>query len=323
LGLIFVRDRVEQLHGHVAIDSTPGQGSCFVITVPLTLTRMRLLLLVEGGNVFGVPSTSVRRLVRLTEEQVVAGVLDDGSSAPGAPTKLGFLGQVLGMREDNRSPGQWREAFVLGDGMRKAAFLVDALIREDEALVKSLGPRLKSANAYLGGTFLPDGRVALVLNPAYLMEAAVRHPDPETTPAQEPALPANQRRVLFVEDSDLLRALGSRILAQAGYEVHVAADGQQAFELWKKLDPDVVVTDVEMPVMDGLALARAIRREAGAHVKIVLVSANDTAEARAAATQAGANAYLIKGSTLKKQLIEVPSELLNEDRARSVPAASN
>ncbi len=310
LGLAIVRDRIEQLHGHVAVDSTPGEGSRFVITVPLTLTRMRLLLLVKGANVFGVPSTSVRRLVRATEEQVLAGVLDDGPNVPGTPTKLGFLAHALGMREERSSSGQRREAFVLGDGMSQAAFLVDALVREDEALVKSLGPRLKSAGAYLGGTFLPDGRVALVLNPAYLMEAAARypHPDQEGTPPQEQASPAHRQRVLLVEDSDVLRALGKRILEQAGCEVHVAADGQEGFELWKKLGTDVVVTDVEMPVMDGLALARAIRHAAGPQVKIVLVSASDTAESRAAATQAGADAYLIKGSSLKKQLIEAVNE---------------
>ena len=118
-------------------------------------------------------------------------------------------------------------------------------------------------------------------------------------------LPAHQRRGLVVDDSEIPRALGKRILQQAGFEVEVAANGQEALSLWKKLGAEVIVADVEMPVIDGLALTRAIRAAAGAEVRIVLVSANDTPEARATAIAAGADAYLIKGSSLKSQLTAI------------------
>ena len=197
LGLSIVHDRVEQMHGHITVTTTVEQGSRFVITVPMTLTRMRLLFLAAGANVFGVPSTGVRRLVHPSATEVLEETLNDSAGAHGTPVKLGSLARVLGIHEDQIGTGR-REALVLGDDAGEAAFVVDALIREDEAVVRSLGLRLKSAAAYLGGTLLPEGRVALVLNPGYLIDAAAHHPrldlkrappekpDPASSPAARP-----------------------------------------------------------------------------------------------------------------------------------------
>jgi len=138
LGLSIVHDRVEQMHGHITATTTVEKGSRFVITVPMTLTRMRLLFLAAGANVFGVPSTGVRRLVRPSATEVLEEILNDSAGAYGAPVKLGSLARVLGIHEDQIGTGR-REALVLGDDAGEAAFVVDALIREDEAVVKSLG----------------------------------------------------------------------------------------------------------------------------------------------------------------------------------------
>jgi CheY-like chemotaxis protein len=158
----------------------------------------------------------------------------------------------------------------------------------------------------LGGSLLPDGRVALVLNPDYLLTKAVGQlqPDSEAALAQTRTSAVAKRRVLYAEDSGTLRALGKSLLEHVGFDVQAAADGQEALELWKRNGADVVVTDLEMPVMDGLALIRAIRA-AGSSVKIAALSADDTAEKRIAATEAGANAYLVKGASLKRQLVEL------------------
>jgi two-component system chemotaxis sensor kinase CheA len=266
---------------------------------------MRLLLLAQGANVFGVPSTSVHRLLRPGRQQVLSASLDDQVGE--APTRLHSLARILKMGNEETDAGPWREAFVLrSGGGRAAAFLVDGLLREDEAVVKSLGPRLKSAPAYLGGTLLPDGRVALVLNPDYLINAAIGSGD--ETIKNPPAGPsrsfARKRQILFVEDSHTLRALGQRFLEQAGFDVRVAADGRQGLEMWKESGADAVVTDLEMPVMDGLALTRAIREAGGADVRIILLSGHDTAETRAAATRAGVNAYLPKNNALRELLLK-------------------
>lgn len=303
LGLAIVHDRVEQLHGHVSAVTSAGHGSRFVITVPMALTRMRLLFLAQNATVFAVPCTSIARLVRPTGQQVLAGILNDGAGQAPATT-LYRLAQVLGMRQEHPDGVAWYEAFVLRNGARPAAFLVDALLREDEAVVKSLGPRLKSAPAYLGGTLLPDGRVALVLNPDYLITAARGGAHPPSQAPSQPA-PGAPARVLFVEDSDTLREMGRRILEEAGFQVQVAADGHQALELWKKFGADVIVTDLEMPVMDGLALTRAVREAGGQDLKIVVLSASGGSESRTTAIEAGADAYLVKDRWLKQRLPEI------------------
>jgi two-component system chemotaxis sensor kinase CheA len=307
LGLSIVRTRVEQLHGRVSVASTPGQGSRFVMVVPMTLSRMRLLFVAQGANVFGIPSSSVQRLMRSTEEQVTAGILD-GSTTGSA--RLLLLAAVLGLDDEARH-GAWREAFVLYDGARQAGFVVHGLLREDEAVIKSLGPRLKSTAAYLGGTLLPDGGVALVLNPDYLMNAAVdgTQPDAARTQPPTPQPAAVARRVILAEDSDILRALSKRFLEQAGFRVEAAADGRQALEMWNKLGADLVVTDFEMPLMDGLELTRAIRQQAGSGVKIILLSASDNGEIRAAAKAAGADVFLVKGPMLRRDLVDAAASV--------------
>jgi two-component system chemotaxis sensor kinase CheA len=189
---------------------------------------------------------------------------------------------------------------------------VDALLEEQEITVKSLGPRLAHIPHVAGASTLPSGRIALILNAGDLVRHALGQSpgrqlaDALTTPAQE-----TRRRLLLVEDSVTTRALERSILEAAGFEVLVAADGEDAWQILQAQGADLVVTDVEMPRMDGFALTEAIRgSNRFRDLPVILVTALESDRDKARGIEVGADAYLLKSGFNQQRLLETIAQLL-------------
>ncbi|HYO66353.1 MAG TPA: response regulator [Archangium sp.] len=308
VGLDVVRAQVEAMRGSVDVAFEPGQGTRFTLDVPLTLSTLRVLLVTAGGHTFAVAGESVERLLRLGPGDVRVVEGRQMWSAPRALVPLATLTAVLGLEAS--APRQRPGAMVLSSGEVRAVLVVDEVVAEQEVLVRGLGPRIRRARHVSGVAVLPDGRMAPLLNAASLVRAAEgRIASAGLFPA--PVEKKTRRRVLLADDSMTTRALEQSILEAAGYEVLACVDGQEAWERLLAEGADAVVSDVEMPRMDGFALTEAVRgSQRFGRLPVVLVTARARPEDKARGLQVGASAYLVKSAFDQTHLLETLRQLL-------------
>ena len=307
VGLDVVRMHVEGLRGGVEVTTLPGRGTCFTLDVPLTLSTLRVLLVSAGGQTLALASESVARLVRLSPEEVRDVEGRPAWASGDALLPLASLADVLGLPPG--PPRARRGAVVLAAGTARAVVVVDEVLAEQEALVRSLGHRVRRAQHVSAAAVLPDGRLSLLLNPVSLVRAAGGRPAASLFPA--PAAQRTRRRVVLADDSPTTRALEQSILEGAGYEVVPCVDGAEAWERLQAGGADALVLDVEMPRMDGFALTEAVRASPRfSRLPVVLVTARGKAEDKARGLQAGASAYLVKSAFDPTSLLETLRRLL-------------
>jgi two-component system chemotaxis sensor kinase CheA len=201
---------------------------------------------------------------------------------------------------------------ILASGNDRAAFVVEELLAEQVVMVKDLGPRLRSVRGVNGATILPTGRIALVLNAADLVAMTrSRAPSQAMSQALDVAPAETRKRLLVVDDSITTRTLVQSILEASGFDVTAAVDGMEAWRMLQERGADLVVSDIEMPRMDGFALTEAIRTSRRFRdLPVILVTALESDEDRMRGLDAGADAYLRKSSFDQSQLIDTIRQLL-------------
>jgi two-component system chemotaxis sensor kinase CheA len=315
VGMDVVREHVERLNGHVEVSSTPGRGTRFTLHVPLTLATSRAILVEQGGQPFAIPSGTVERTARARERQLVSLEGRRAVVIEGLPVPVVDLAQVLEQAstvQSSRDADDWRPLFVLRQGDRRFAFLVEHLVGEQEIVIKSLGWPLRRVRNVSGATILGTGHAVVILNPADLLQTASRiHSTTaaRVAPATQPDAP--RWRVLVVDDSLTTRTLERSLLEAAGYQVSVATDGLDALSRLRAEPIDLVVSDVDMPRLDGFGLTAELRRDAGLrNVPVILVTSLDDRDHREQGVAAGADAYIVKSSFDQAELLETIRRLL-------------
>lgn len=298
VGLDVVRNRVESLGGRVVVESTPKLGTTFSLWVPSAMTRERMIVLAIGEALFGIPSRSVRSIVRLADArvEVVSGgraLFEEDTAVP-----LRSLARCLGIDSDAEEPS----ALVLELSGRTWATSVPEILGERDLVRRPVDAPPGSIRSVGASALLDDGRLVLVLQLDHLVQA-LRSTGrgargPERTSAAEGRAPRSgparrRQRVLVVDDSPVVCELVSEILASEGLDVEVVHDGTEALAALEVRSADLVLSDVEMPTMDGFSLLERIRKSRR-DVPFVLLTTRGSPEDRRRATTLGANAYLIK-----------------------------
>lgn len=318
VGMDVVREHVSRLGGDINVRSTPGAGTCFTITVPLTLATTRVLLVGNGNQTYAVPSSSIERTGRVRASDMHRLEGRRAFEIDGRAVPVVELADILQRGESstrNASTDEWRPFFLLPQGDRAVALLTDRLIDETELVVKSLGAPLARVRHVGGAAVLGTGAVVVILNPADLIKSALGTIDasPGSRTNDLPITPvvAPRRRVLVVDDSVMTRTLERTILEAAGYSVVVAADGAQALEMLNEHQVDAIISDIEMPRMNGFELTAAVRQdERWSHLPIVLVTSLDAPEQVQRGASAGADAYIVKGRFDQNDLLQTVGRLL-------------
>jgi len=301
VGLDAVRKRVEAAHGTISLRAAPV-GTTFAIEVPLSLSTARVLLVTAGEQVYGFSDAAVQAVKRGTFDEL---------RALGQPVVS--LHALLAGREPPRPHDTVLKAVVLRESDGGLTIVVDDLLDEREVVVKSLGPRLRGLGSLLGASLLDDGRVALLLNAATLVRdvRAGRLAELGKTDRAAAGKPVARRRILLVEDSPTTRMLEKATLERAGYEVILANDGEEAWRKLAETDVELIVSDVEMPRLDGFELTRRVRAsETHREVPIILLTGRETQQDRAKGLEAGADAYLAKSAFDSATLIDTIEDLL-------------
>ncbi|WP_332815753.1 hybrid sensor histidine kinase/response regulator [Ramlibacter sp.] len=307
LGLSIVRETIERLGGTVSIRSQAGQGTSFVIVLMPSLATYRAVEVEVAGRSLLVPTQRIERCLRL---------------APDAPRRLGArqvlplgdadlplvsLAALLGLPAA-ADPPERLACLVLVAGHQRLAVTMDAIGGEQEVLGKPIDAAAGRTPMVIGAAVVRPGCLAPILNVPELVRMALTG-----TASAEPARIQARRQgrsVLLAEDSITSRTLLKNILELAGHSVEVAVDGAQALEKLRAGRFDVVVSDIEMPRLDGIGLTRAIRRDpAFAHLPVVLVTSLGSPADRERGADAGANAYIVKRGFDQGNLLQAITEL--------------
>lgn len=313
LGLAIVREHAERLGGQVFVRSEPGRGSTFRIVLPQTLGALRGLFVRVGEAAFVIPGMHVASVDRIAhaETKMVQGretVLRAGRVVP-----LVALGDVLGLRDyRGLEEAALLTAVFIEAGSEALALAVDEVLDEEEVLIKRLEPPLLRVRNIAGATVSPAGRVFPVLNVADLLKSVRRTKagEPSRSTVRKPSAAARPR-ILLAEDSITSRLLLKGILEAGGYDVRTAADGVEAFTALRSGSFDVLVSDIEMPRLNGFDLTARIRADAALRdLPVVLVTALARKEDRERGIDVGANAYIAKGSFDQRELIDAVRRLL-------------
>lgn len=312
LGMAIVLEKVERLGGRIGVESEPGKGTTFRLVVPLSLATYRGISVRVSDRLFVFPSLGVDKVVRARRDALSTVESRPVLSIGGTAIPIVRLSDALEMRSPpSRSDGGAFEAVIIGAAGRQVAFEVDSVEDDREILVKSLGRCLIRVRNVQGATILATGTIAPILNIHDLMKSAIKVGSTvrtEDEPAE--AESAEMASILVVEDSITARGLLRSILESAGYRVQTAVDGMEAWSALNLGSFDLVVSDVEMPRMNGFDLTARIRADKRlGELPVVLVTALESREDRERGVEVGANAYILKGSFEQNVLLEAVRRL--------------
>ena len=312
LGLAIVREKVDKFGGKNFTRNQPGLGAEFRIIIPITLATFRGLLLRVEEQWFIVPTVNVEQAARIRSNEVRTVENRETISVNGRTLSFARLADVLELprTENNNDGASFITALILSAGGKQLAFGVDEVINEEEVLLKPLGNLLSRVRNIYGAAILGSGRVVAVLNVADLIKSAAVAPSRQAR--VEPSASAGEKiNILVAEDSITSRMLLKNILESAGYVVRTVTDGLEALTELKQGNYNLLVSDVDMPRMNGFVLTSNIRAEKKlADLPVVLVTALQSREDRERGIDAGANAYIIKSSFDQSNLLDVIKKLI-------------
>jgi two-component system chemotaxis sensor kinase CheA len=312
MGLSVVDEAVRRLQGDLDIEARQNSGTVLHLSVPLSIATHRLLLAGCGGQNFAVPVQGVERICRLKVQRIdtVEGkpvlILD------GEPVPLFSLQHLLGLDRSAASiePGVLK-VMVLRSGNRRAAVAVDAFLWESEVVIQDLGPAAARDGKISGGVVLEDGGIAFVLNLKELLDTRAHPESPSGFLPAEPVREAAPHSILVVDDSLTTRTLEKSILEANGYRVQVAVDGLEALTRLRTEQPDLVITDIQMPRLDGFGLLEAMKNDSNLHrIPVIVVTSLDRREDQKRGLELGADAYIVKRKFDQQELLAAIRQIL-------------
>ncbi|GMU63515.1 MAG: hypothetical protein AMXMBFR34_52780 [Myxococcaceae bacterium] len=290
VGMDVVRRKVEALGGSVAVTSRIGRSTTIALRLPQSLALMRVLLVRLGDDVYGMPAADVEAVARFRPEDRLEVMGTLAVMHRGRPVTMAALGPLLGL---NGGPRFERPpCVVVRHGEDRAALVVDGFVDEREVAVKPVGGDFLKGAPFVGGSAaLEDGRMAVLLHVPDIM-AEVRKMSRPVTDAQA----IRRLKVLLVDDSPIARATESALVRALGHTVEEAQDGEDGWARLQGGSFDLILTDVQMPRLDGFALTRRIKQTPElTRIPVVILSSLASPEDKRRGLDAGADAYLIKG----------------------------
>ena len=313
LGLAILREKAEKLGGAYSVETALRAGTTFRMVLPITMATLRGTLVRLGQRLFVVPSRNVEQVRRVHRGDIRTVENRATIELDGRAVALVRLAEVLELPAESGSGegGDQMPVVVLTSAEKRLAFGVDEVLYEQEVLEKPLGAQLSRVRNLSGVTILGTGELAPILNVADLFKSAVqvsysvRRPAPAELEERAPGA------ILVAEDSITARTLLKNILEGAGYRVETAVDGLDAFGKLRGGAFDLVVSDVDMPRMNGFDLTERIRRDRElGETPVVLVTALESREDRERGIEVGANAYIVKSSFDQSNLLETVKRLI-------------
>lgn len=316
VGLDIVQNMVKSVRGSVRVSTLHGRGMRFQLQLPLTLSVLRTLLVEIGGEPYAFPLAQISSTLKLSREQIET--LEGRHHFRLADQHIGLLAahQVFEC-PDVKPPQAELPVVVLGERNQRYGLLVDRFLGERELVVQPLDPRLGKVKDISAAALMEDGAPVLIVDVDDMVRSIEKLVSSgELTNVGHAALEAatqKRKRVLVVDDSLTVRELERKLLEGAGYATDVAVDGMDGWNAVRSGNYDLIITDVDMPRMDGIELASLIKKdETFKSLPVMIVSYKDRDEDRMRGLNAGADYYLTKGSFHDETLIQAVADLIGE-----------
>jgi chemosensory pili system protein ChpA (sensor histidine kinase/response regulator) len=293
VGMDVVRSEISALGGRIDVSSRSGQGTTFIIHLPLTLAVTQVLMVRAGETNYAIPSAMIEQV-----RQVKSGDMESIHRArqiewQGSAYPLQYLPHMLGNMDAEEENLPRNPVLLVRSGEQRIALHVDEMLGNQEVMVKNIGPQLSRLSGIAGATVLGNGSVLLILNPIQLAQRIGVTTKPGKEASVKPLV--TQPLIMVVDDSLTVRKITSRMLLRAGYQVVTATDGVDALEKLEEYTPSVMLLDIEMPRMDGFALAKQLRRDPKTvDMPIIMITSRTADKHREYAMQLGVNTYLGK-----------------------------
>lgn len=319
VGLDAVQHMVRQLRGAVVLEQTAGQGSRFHLEVPLTLSVVRSLVVEVGEEAYAFPLAHIERMCDLAPDDIVQLEGRQHFWHEGRHVGLVAASQLL-QRPPGQAPSDTLKVVVIRERDAVYGIAVERFIGERTLVVLPLDDRLGKVQDISAGALLDDGSVVLIVD----VEDMLRSVDKLLNTGRleriarrsQQATEAPRKRVLVVDDSLTVRELQRKLLLNRGYEVAVAVDGMDGWNALRSEDFDLLITDIDMPRMDGIELVTLLRRDSRLQsLPVMVVSYKDREEDRRRGLDAGADYYLAKASFHDDALLDAVVELIGGARA--------
>jgi two-component system sensor histidine kinase and response regulator WspE len=316
VGLDVVQEMIRQVRGLLRVSSQAGKGTRFKLELPLTLSVVRSLIVEIGGEPYAFAFAHIARAIKLPVDQVQT--LEGRQHFALDGQQIGLVGahQVLGCNEVVHNDGDLA-VVLLGGPTNMYGLVVDRLVCARELVVQPLDPRLGKIKDLGAAAVMEDGSPILIVDAEDMIRSMEKLSSAdrlekvgrETSEAEH----ERRKRVLVVDDSLTVRELQRKLLEHHGYHVYVAVDGMDGWNALRQTRFDLVVSDVDMPRLDGIELVRRIRQDPSLKaLPVMILSYKDREDDRQRGMEAGADYYLTKGSFQSEALIEAVIDLIGE-----------
>jgi two-component system sensor histidine kinase and response regulator WspE len=315
VGLDVVQSMVKAVRGTVRVSSAPGRGMRFQLQLPLTLSVVRALLVEVAGEPYAIPLGFIARTVRVPESDLSSTEGRQHFAFEGRRVGLVTAHQVLG--RDGAPRGDTLAVVVVGDGEHRYGVCVDEFLGERELVVQPLDPRLGKVKDIAAGALMEDGSPVLIIDVEDLVRSVEKIAASGTLGAVHAAATAQsaaaRKRVLVVDDSLTVRELERKLLEARGYAVEIAVDGMDGWNAVRTGTFAIVITDVDMPRLDGIELTKLIKQDPKLRdLPVMIVSYKDREEDRRRGLEAGADYYLTKGSFHDETMLNAVRDLIGD-----------
>jgi two-component system sensor histidine kinase and response regulator WspE len=317
VGLDVVQNMLKQVRGTVRVSFEVGKGARFQLQLPLTLSAVRTLLVDIGGEAYAFPLAHIVRTLKLPREKIDLLEGRQHFNFDGRPVGLVSAHQVLGSGEPTLS-GDELPVIIVGEPGNTYGLVADRFLGERELVVQPLDARLGKIKDIAAGALMEDGSPVLIVDVEDMLRSVDKLVSTGALSKVQRGAGAGvakiRKRVLVVDDSLTVRELERKLLDQKGYEVEAAVDGMDGWNAVRTGHFDLIITDIDMPRMDGIELVTLLKKDA--HLKslpVMIVSYKDREEDRRRGLDAGADYYLTKGSSFHDEtLVQAVIDLIGE-----------
>ncbi|MEW6086982.1 MAG: hybrid sensor histidine kinase/response regulator [bacterium] len=314
VGMDVVQKNIKALSGSLTISTRENAGTKFTILIPLSMATTNILIVGIGEQLFAIPSLAVEETLEISSENIHTVEGREAISIRDHIIPLAWLDVVLGIRKKDKKLKKHSKlsVVILIRDDKRIAFVVDKLVDECEAVIKSMGKKVKDVFNIIGVTILGSGDLVFILDPFELIisarqkefRSAAGEEDKKTQALKQPC-------VLVTDDQMTIRQLHRSILESSGYKVEEARDGVEALDKLSKNKIDLVITDVQMPRMDGFELTGKIKvKDVFKKIPVIIISGLGSEDDKKRGIELGADAYLAKQDFNQQNLIEIIKILL-------------
>ncbi len=314
VGLDVVLTSIRHLKGRITVDTVEGKGTTFALSLPLTLSADHGLLVRVSGSVFAIPIAAIERVMEIRKDDLVEIGGSQAILIENKAISIRDLAVVLEIGQFRFGVSERLPLVVVSKGWQRVALLVEEIISEREIVIKRLKPPLKSVRNVMGATFVGSSDVIVVLNPDDLVVSALRLGNAAQPSVQQQVAvekEGNAAHILVVDDSITIRTFEKTLLEACGYQVTVAVNGKAAWSVLQQQNFDLIITDIEMPLMNGFELSERIKRsEKFRNIPIVVVSSLNSEAEKRRGIEVGANAYIVKHQFESRVLLDVIQQLI-------------